>query len=353
MDPDQDPKYTFRPIAEEPSLAQAAMSPSHRPKLYNCWRRSEENWSSTGSRHSSRPGSSTASSSRPPSQPQTQAGPSSVNACNSVSGLYCKSNNSSLSDVSVARNFQQLSVSSRRALFKTQKWSHSFEQQQMSPGKRRQVNKSLDLDSGYSGSLATDIVQSSIPTRVSTVHSPLESISDPVPILPSFPESFKPEVNLVPPEEIIDDFDDEIKMIVERAERRKTSEEGSDDDGLLSFLEEHGIETSIGHDSAIVECASLPVQQPDLLCVRPEPVRTRNPLLCQKSSSSSGYETCISSVSDSNIATELTPTQETQPLVPPRTKRGKKVQKSPLHSTASAGKSNFFLQYSRVQNVKN
>ena len=185
--------------------------------------------------------------------------------------------------------------------------------------------------------------QPSIPTRVSTVHSPLESISDQVPILPSFPESFNPEVNLVPPEiETLDDFDDEIKMIVERAERRKTSEES--DDGLLSFLEEHGIETSIGDNAAGVDqCTSLPVQQPDLLCVRPEPVRTRNPLLCQKSSSSSGYETCISSVSDSNIATELTPTQETQPLVPPRTKRGKKVQKSPLHSTASAGKSDFFL----------
>ena len=78
--------------------------------------------------------------------------------------LYCKSNNSSTSDVSVARNFQQLSVSSRRALFKTQKWSHSFDQAnltvqaQMSPGRRRTQkqtqpqNKSLDLDSGYSGS---------------------------------------------------------------------------------------------------------------------------------------------------------------------------------------------------------
>ena len=156
MDQDQTDNYTFRPIAEEPNLAQAAMSPSHRPKLYNCWRRSEEIWSSTGSRHSSRPGSSTASSSRPPSQPNVP--PNAATATGS-SSLYCKSNNSSLSDVSVARNFQQLSVSSRRALFKTQKWSHSFEQQQMSPGKRRQVNKSLDLDSGYSGSLATDIIQ--------------------------------------------------------------------------------------------------------------------------------------------------------------------------------------------------
>ncbi len=152
---------------------QLTMSPT-RPKLYNCWRRSEEAWSSTGSRHSSRPGSSTASSSRPPSQPNVNppvvAGAASVNsaAVNPVSGLYCKSNNSSTSDVSVARNFQQLSVSSRRALFKTQKWSHSFDQPgfqpggggagvnaQMSPGRRRQSSlqqKSLDLDSGYSGS---------------------------------------------------------------------------------------------------------------------------------------------------------------------------------------------------------
>ena len=37
------------------------------PKLYNCWRTNPESWSSTGSRHSSRPGSSQASS-RPPSQ---------------------------------------------------------------------------------------------------------------------------------------------------------------------------------------------------------------------------------------------------------------------------------------------
>ena len=163
-----------------------------RPKLYSCWRRSEEAWSSTGSRHSSRPGSSTASSSRPPSQPSIQTstnpcqasgmatGASVVNPQHPQSqqqagvtavapGLYCKSNNSSLSDVSVARNFQQLSVSaaSRRAMFKTQKWSNSFDQpslaqsQMSSPGRRRhhiatnqRENKSLDLDSGYSGRYA-------------------------------------------------------------------------------------------------------------------------------------------------------------------------------------------------------
>ena len=150
-------------------------------------------------------------------------------------------------------------------------------------------------------------------------------------------------MNLIPPDESIDDFDDEIKMIVERAERRKTSENSEDD--LLSFLDDHGIEHSIGENpGAILDDPGI---QPDLLCVRPEPVRTRNPLLCQKSSSSSGYETCISSVSDNpNGATlELSTGQtNTQPLVPPRTKRGKKVQKSPVESTTSAGKSNIFLK---------
>jgi len=65
--------------------------------------------------------------------------------------LYCRSNNSSLSDVSVARNFQQLTVSNRRSAYKTQKWSHSYEPNgaaggqasagsaQSSPGRRRQV----------------------------------------------------------------------------------------------------------------------------------------------------------------------------------------------------------------------
>ena len=184
-----------------------------------------------------------------------------------------------------------------------------------------------------------------MPSRVSTVHSPLESIRSPLEsisdqVLPSFPESFKPEVNLIPPDEPLDDFDDEIKMIVERAERRKTSD-NSEDDGLLSFLEDHGIEPpSIGEDAG----GGLDPLQPDLLCVRPEPVRTRNPLLCQKSSSSSGYETCISSVSDNPngataAVTELSAVQsDTQPLVPPRTKRGKKVQKT-SEPTESAGKS--------------
>lgn len=334
---DQDPKYMFRPIAEDggqpvPTSANAmptqnirpVMSPT-RPKLYSCWRRSEENWSSTGSRHSSRPGSSTASSSRPPSQPNGQVPP----------GLYCKSNNSSQSDVSVARNFQQLSVSSRRALFKTQKWSHSFDQTnlqvqaQMSPGRRRQVlgqqNKSLDLDSGYSGSWGMNNGIEPLPSNLTlpNLTQPLDPIKSESqdyfqqPSLPSFPESFttNPDVNLIPAEPGLDtDLDEEIKMIVARAEHRE---------GLLSFLEDH----------VDVEESAATNTDEDLLYVRPEPVRTRNPLLCQKSSSSSGYETCISSVSDNNVS------MAEQPMAPPRTKRGatkkSKVSPSPI---SSAGK---------------
>lgn len=390
---DQEPKYMFRPIAEDtivnsvpdnPSVLDhvvassglsairphQTMSPT-RPKLYSCWRRSEEAWSSTGSRHSSRPGSSTASSSRPPSQPNVQGAqaPSSA-ASGQVTNpsLYCKSNNSSLSDVSVAGNFQQLSVSSqpplsvshRRALFKTQKWSRSFDQAnpavqaQMSPGRKRQVqtqqNKSLDLDSGYSGSwgMTNEPLPSAIQTLVQQTHlcSPaLESIKSELDwnqqqqadhggsFLPSFPESFKPDVNLIPaPEESLDDLDEEIKMIVARAEHRE---------GLLSFLEDHvDLEADTGGGTALNQC-----YDEDLLCVRPEPVRTRNPLLCQKSSSSSGYETsCISSVSDNVAAVESSSASAGgAPLAPPRTKRGLAKGTKSRHqpSPNSTGKKNY------------
>lgn len=372
---DQEPKYMFRPIAEDtiqtnneanPSVLDhvvassglsairphQTMSPT-RPKLYSCWRRSEEAWSSTGSRHSSRPGSSTASSSRPPSQPNVQgAQVASASVVTNNPSLYCKSNNSSLSDVSVAGNFQQLSVSSqpplsvshRRALFKTQKWSRSFDQAnpsvqaQMSPGRKRQVhsqqNKSLDLDSGYSGSWGMTPANEpvSIPTLVQhpnlcspALEAPLESSGiksefdlEPAAnrsLLPSFPESFKPDVNLIPaPEESLDDLDEEIKMIVARAEHRE---------GLLSFLEDHVDLEDTGGTGATADLSHC--YDEDLLCpVRPEPVRTRNPLLCQKSSSSSGYETsCISSVSD-NLAEHQSSAASAigAPLAPPRTKRG-------------------------------
>jgi hypothetical protein len=380
---------------------QMTMSPT-RPKLYSCWRRSEEAWSSTGSRHSSRPGSSTASSSRPPSQPNTNAGAA------GQGGLYCKSNNSSLSDVSVARNFQQLSVSSRRALFKTQKWSHSFDQPalsaqaaQMSPGRRRQSSlqqKSLDLDSGYSGSSGSWAEPVSAAQRVNLCCSPLDSVKreldklrettgtstaggdvkppweldrlseeqqtvfeqqQPLLVqdpesrsasLPSFPESFnvvtklRPDVNLIPPDESLDDLDEEIKMIVARAEKRNNS---SGSDGLLTFLEEHGIDTTSGQLNVddLSDEEDLEELDHNHLYVRPEPGRTRNPLLCQKSSSSSGYDTCISSVSDNLPSTSSTGSGV--PMAPPRPKRAlakaRAVSKSPQPQQPPSGKSDHYF----------
>ena len=173
------------------------------PKLYNCWRTNPESWSSTGSRHSSRPGSSQASS-RPPSQcnntlqQQQQGGVQHSSSLQSTmmasSNLYSRSNNNSNSDVSLAqKTFQKLSVSSRinaecrRAAFKSQKWSNSFDQTCLavsssspssvgttshiaSPGRRRQSSlqqapqnhqRSLDLpDSGYSGASSVDLGKS-------------------------------------------------------------------------------------------------------------------------------------------------------------------------------------------------
>ena len=573
--PEAAPKYLFRPITEDrelygpvPVSAAAAsvvgmipasgipvsvqsvittascgahgiqrmtMSPT-RPKLYSCWRRSEEAWSSTGSRHSSRPGSSTASSSRPPSQPGcsnniqggascsnnamtnsanssgggptgssgststtglvgghiinpgSNAGSVSGGSVNITAGLYCKSNNSSLSDVSVARNFQQLSVSSRRALFKTQKWSNSFDQpslaqsQMSSPGRRRhhnatnqRENKSLDLDSGYSGSSGSwtgggggggsgnqkccsplesvkrELEQLKDQTELLNSLSSSGPWIDPIsgsqsgtgsqsnnlqilesnestsscnaaagPFLPSFPESFvvntvanhpsavtnpaasssivsDSEIVLVnldetAPEEALDcDLDEEIKMIVARAERRNNSN-GSD--GLLTFLEEHGLDPALDPGSgggAALEHHHLSQHhhnhpnsdirtrypdipdvaaddqdldlldgedQPHLLFVRPEPVKTRNPLLCQKSSSSSGYETCISSVSDT-VPSSMTDSTSggngnnstsgaaasNFPVAPPRTKRGaskstatKSITKSPTSHLKPPGR---------------
>ena len=163
------------------------------PKLSNCWRTNPESWSSTGSRHSSRPGSSQASS-RPPSQCNNvvqQQGPSAIPSTLLSSNLYSKSTNNSNSDVALTqKNFQKLSVSSRinaecrRAAFKSQKWSNSFDQtcvaasspssgstaSQASPGRRRQSSlqqpsqhqpRSLDLpDSGYSGASSVDLGKS-------------------------------------------------------------------------------------------------------------------------------------------------------------------------------------------------
>ncbi len=160
---------------QQPQQQLSVASPvSLRPKLYMCYRANQDAWSSAGSRHSSRPGSS--ASSRPPSR------------CNNNS-------NGSANDVSVARNLASLSVSSatatreqRHAAFKTQKWSHSFDQgcgvhsAQTSPGsaaglcsdssssrRRRQTSlqqKSLDLDSGV-GSITSDLFKSSLQSQCS------------------------------------------------------------------------------------------------------------------------------------------------------------------------------------------
>lgn len=161
------PQNTFRPIREGLDLGfqiqipvsrqtgfnisspMSPLSPTSRPapKISKSWRQGSETWSSAGSR----PESSAAQSCSTPTSTH----------------LYSRSGNSSNSDVSVARNFQQLSVSTRRAAFKTQKWSQSFDQtcSNSSPSapKRRQTSfqhKSLDLDSGYLGSPANGLVNS-------------------------------------------------------------------------------------------------------------------------------------------------------------------------------------------------
>ena len=132
----------FPPQAHPSSFGTSqVLSPNQKPKLEHAWRQGSENWSSTGSRQSSRPGSANQNNSRPPSN-----------------HLYSKPNNGSTPDV----NFQQLSVTNRRAAFRTQKWSNSFDQACLAPSpgvvRRRQGSHqqmSLDLDSGYPGSPAS------------------------------------------------------------------------------------------------------------------------------------------------------------------------------------------------------
>lgn len=160
MEYTQIPQNTFRPIKEGYDKLQSLSvqrrinitspipdSPlSPRPSKYS--RSFIFGCETTGSRQSSRADSIVQSCSRPNS-----------------SNLYFKSNNSSNSDISVAKNFQDLSVSNRRAAFKTQKWSHSLDQACLnsspSGAKRRQASlqqKSLDLDSGYLGSPSSGLL---------------------------------------------------------------------------------------------------------------------------------------------------------------------------------------------------
>ena len=179
--------------ANSSSAAAAVSSPTSltvtrpTPKLINCYRNASQEtaWSSQGSRHSSRPGSS--ASSRPPSQ--------CCGGNNNSSSMYNRSNNSSMSDVSVAKNFKELSVSNKREIFKAQKWPSSLDHggltsvtsalsscggsAQTSPGRRRQPSlqqKSLDLDSGYQGSSTGDLKSILSTDNSSNVYSP--SISD-------------------------------------------------------------------------------------------------------------------------------------------------------------------------------
>lgn len=79
----------------------------------HAWRQGSDNWSSTGS-----------------SRPSSGAGPGGSTP-----------------------DFQQLSLGGRRAAFRTQKWSHSFDQSSASPGViSRRHHQPLSLDSGYPGS---------------------------------------------------------------------------------------------------------------------------------------------------------------------------------------------------------
>ena len=90
-----------QPIFFSSTSIRSTLSPPSKPtpKLQSAWRQGSDNWSSTGSRQSSsRPGSSltgAGTGSRPPSQTNI---------------LYCKSDNSSTSDVSVARQGEDVRV---------------------------------------------------------------------------------------------------------------------------------------------------------------------------------------------------------------------------------------------------
>ena len=294
MDYTKIPQNTFRPIRDDGGQQQVQLSvnqscsssqpspfsPTARraPKISKSWRQGSDTWSSTGSRQSSRPGSAVQSGSRP-----------------SSTHLYCKSGNSSTSDVSVARNFQQLTVSNRRAAFKTQKWSQSFDQtyQNSSPigPKRRQSSlqhKSLDLDSGYLGSPAGGLVsnQSWTETTLCTGYSQQQDLardtatectdiddarrelaeliqeSDSINrslSLPSFAQSFQP-VSQHPESSGFHLLDDE--------------EEGGPAQEELDALDEE-IKQIVG-DLRSPGSASLvsPVLQPYKQCLKPTPIRS-------------------------------------------------------------------------------
>ena len=110
----------------------------------HAWRQGSDNWSSTGS---SRPSSAT----QPPSCSTSCSTPDTA-------------------------NFQQLSLTGRRAAFRTQKWSHSFDQSCLaaSPGvlNRRQQHQPLSLDSGYPGSPSSGLASYQSQTWTETTTAP-------------------------------------------------------------------------------------------------------------------------------------------------------------------------------------
>ena len=198
------PPNTFRPIQTQggmrsPPEGQVLSPPpgQNKPKLELAWRQGSDNWSSTGS---SRPGSGAG-----PPTPDTLTG--------------------------------------RRAAFRSQKWSHSFDQTSASPGvlNRRQLQQPLSLDSGYPGSPPSGLTwtDSSAP-NIQTAKRELaglmaENVSLPPDSgsLPSFPDifqspatstslrshfySYPPSYEGLGAQEDLDELDKEITEIVEQA----------------------------------------------------------------------------------------------------------------------------------------
>ena len=189
----------------------------------HAWRQGSDNWSSTGS---SRPSSAT----QPPSCSTSCSTPDTA-------------------------NFQQLSLTGRRAAFRTQKWSHSFDQSCLaaSPGviSRRQQHQPLSLDSGYPGSPSSGLASYQSQTWTETNTAPTVptievarrelaglmkdnnlSLQAGSGSLPSFPDIFQTasgclqSTNLYPypasnegvgTQEDLDELDKEITEIVEQA----------------------------------------------------------------------------------------------------------------------------------------
>ncbi len=131
-----------------------------------------------------------------------------------------------------ASKFVELNTYTHSQLFHTQKHQQSNFQSSQQVPLSAVCSPSLGLESGLIKTEQVDPDSQSWLSHVSSSNVSQDdgSYSNRSLLLPSFPESFKPEVNLIPaPEESLDDLDEEIKMIVARAEHRE---------GLLTFLEQ-------------------------------------------------------------------------------------------------------------------